>query len=295
MITKETKADPDEQDVAFELATYQDWADVVQPKHQGAWNMHNALLDHKLDFFIMLSSISAVIGNRGQAAYAAANSFLDDFARYRASQGLPGTSINLGVVKEIGHVAERPELQKRLESLSGDAALSKADVLALVKLAITGEIDRHADHQCVTGLSFEAYSPQSPASYWATDARFCHLRRGLGVPDEHDPSATLSTKQALKKSPTAADAVKTATGALVDKFAGVLSVPAEEVGTRTPVVALGLDSLVAVEVRSWIARELEAKVSTMEVMTSSGIGALAGVVVGRSVLLEGARAKWGEA
>lgn len=257
--------------------------------------MHNALLDHKLDFFIMLSSISAVIGNRGQAAYAAANSFLDDFARYRASQGLPGTSINLGVVKEIGHVAERPDLQKRLESLSGDAALSKADVLALVKLAITGEIDRHADHQCVTGLSFETYSPQSPASYWAADARFCHLRRGLGVPEEHDPSATLSTKQALKKAPTAADAVKTATGALVDKFAGVLSVPAEEVGTRTPVVALGLDSLVAVEVRSWIARELEAKVSTMEVMTSSGIGALAGVVVGRSVLLEGARAKWGEA
>ena len=97
------KADHNVQDVAFELATYQDWIDVVQPKYQGAWNLHNALPD--LDFFIMLSSISAVIGNRGQAAYAAANSFLDDFAHYRASQGLSGTSINLGVVKEIGHVA----------------------------------------------------------------------------------------------------------------------------------------------------------------------------------------------
>ena len=93
------------QDVAFELATYQDWIDVVQPKYQGAWNLHNALPD--LDFFIMLSSISAVIGNRGQAAYAAANSFLDDFAHYRTSQGLSGTSINLGVVREVGHVADR--------------------------------------------------------------------------------------------------------------------------------------------------------------------------------------------
>lgn len=101
-------ADPNEKDVAFELATYQDWIDVVQPKYQGAWNTHNALSDHKLDFFIMLSSVSVVIGNRGQAAYAAANSFLDDFAHYRASSGLSGTSIDLGVVKEIGHVADRP-------------------------------------------------------------------------------------------------------------------------------------------------------------------------------------------
>ena len=67
---------------AFELVIYQDWVDVVQPKYEGAWNMNGALLDHKLDLFIMLSSISAVIGSRGQAAYAAGNGFLDDFSQY---------------------------------------------------------------------------------------------------------------------------------------------------------------------------------------------------------------------
>lgn len=253
--------------------------------------MHNALLDHKLDFFIMLSSISAVIGNRGQAAYAAANSFLDDFAHYRVSQGLPGTSINLGVVKEIGHVAERPELQKRLESLSGDVALSKADVLALVKLAIIGKVDQNADHQCIAGLSFENYNSQSPAFYWATDARFCHLRRGMGVLEDKDTHSNISTKQALKRTPTIEEAVEIATRALIGKFASVLMVPAEEVVTDKPVVALGLDSLVAVEVRSWIAKEMDAKMSTMELMTSNSIRALADVIVGRSNLLEGLRSK----
>ena len=284
-------ADPNEQDVAFELATCQDWIDVVQPKYQGAWNMHNALLDHKLDFFIMLSSVSAVIGNRGQAAYAAANSFLDDFAHYRTSQGLAGTSINLGVVKEIGHVAERPELQKRLESLSGDVALTKSDVLALIKLAIIGEIDQHADHQCTVGLSFENYSSQNPAFYWATDARFCHLRRGMGVSEDKESSSSVNTKQALKKAQTMEKAAEIAAGALIGKFASVLIIPAEEVSTEKSVAALGLDSLVAVEVRSWIAKEMDVKMSTMELMTSSSIKALADVIVGRSTLLEGLRSK----
>ena len=288
-IDRAKKADHGEQDVAFELATYQDWIDVVQPKWRGAWNMHNALPD--LDFFIMLSSISAVIGNRGQAAYAAANSFLDDFAHYRASQGLSGTSINLGVVKEIGHVAERPELQKRLESLSGAVALSKADVLALIKLAITGKIDEHADRQCVAGLGFESYSAKNPAFYWATDARFCHLRRGLGEPEDRVSDAIVSTKQALKKAPSTEKAVEITVGALVEKFAGVLIMAAEDVRTDKPVAALGLDSLVAVEVRSWVARETDAKVSAMELMTSPSIKALANVIVERSSLLEGLRSK----
>ena len=288
-IERELKADLDEQDVSFELATYQDWIDVVQPKYQGAWNMHNALPD--LDFFIMLSSVSSVIGNRGQAAYAAANSFLDDFAHYRASLGLSGTSINLGVVKEIGHVAERAELRKRFESLTGGVALSGADVLALIKLAILGKIDQHADRQCITGLDLGGYSAQNPAFYWATDARFCHLRHGMGDPEQKDSDSSINIKQALKKTQTMVKAVEVVTSALVGKFASVLTVPAEEISTDKAVTALGLDSLIAVEVRSWIAKELNAKMSTMELMASSSINTLANMIVERSSLLEGLRSK----
>ena len=70
-----TLIQPHTQDVLFENATFSDWDSVVQPKFSGAWNLHTALLPQPrpLDFFIMLSSISGLIGNRGQAAYAAAN------------------------------------------------------------------------------------------------------------------------------------------------------------------------------------------------------------------------------
>lgn len=280
-------------DVAFETASYQDWIDVVRPKYQGAWNLHTALLDHKLDFFIMTSSISSIIGNRGQAAYAAANSSLDDFAHYRASLGLAGTSLNLGVVKEIGHVADRPELQRKLESLSGNA-LTSADVLALIKMAILGQIDAQADHQSITGLSFENFDPQSSTFYWATDARFCHLRRGMGVSEEGEGESKVSVRQSLKKTQSLDAAVEITTGALVEKFSSVLIIPVEEVNTEKPVVALGLDSLVAVEVRSWIATQMDAKVSTMELMSSRSIQGLAEMLVSRSLLLEGLRGKGAE-
>lgn len=281
-----------QQDALFDEVDFKDWIDVVQPKFHGAWNIHNALLSHSqpLDFFVMLSSISGVIGNRGQAAYAAANSFLDSFAHYRVSLGLAATSIDLGVVKEIGYVADRPDLQANLESLSGDAALNKADVLALIKLAVTGQIDRFSNHQSTVGLTFENYSPHHPAFFWATDARFSHLRRGVGASAESS-STNVSPKQALKKAHSLSDAVRIACETLVGKFSSVLIVPEEEISTEKSVVSLGLDSLVAVEVRSWIKREMDATMSTMELLTSSSIGALAEMVVGKSVLCEGLRGK----
>lgn len=66
----------------------------------------------------------------------------------------------------------------------------------------------------------------------------------------------------------------------------MLIVPAEEISTGKSVVALGLDSLLAVELRSWIVREMEATMSTMELMTSSSINGMAEMIVARSKLCE---------
>ncbi|KAF7965781.1 hypothetical protein HWV62_41795 [Athelia sp. TMB] len=72
--------------------------EVLTPKISGGWNLHLASqqLNLKLDSFVLLSSISVPLGNRGQAAYVAANSFLDALAAYRTGLGLPGTSFQLG-------------------------------------------------------------------------------------------------------------------------------------------------------------------------------------------------------
>lgn len=83
------------------------FARVLAPKVQGAWNLHEATLESTLDFFVLFSSISSVLGSTGQAAYAAGNSFLDALAHQRRALGLHGLSINWGPWAEVGMAASR--------------------------------------------------------------------------------------------------------------------------------------------------------------------------------------------
>ncbi|BBD69156.1 polyketide synthase [Nostoc commune NIES-4072] len=88
----------------------QDWqqfAKVLSPKVQGAWNLHTLTQNIALDFFILFSSAASLLGSPGQGNHAAANTFLDTLAYYRRSQGLPALSINWGAWTELGVVGKR--------------------------------------------------------------------------------------------------------------------------------------------------------------------------------------------
>jgi polyketide synthase 5 len=78
-----------------------DWA----PKVFGAWNLHHATADQPLDWFCSFSSAAALLGSRGQGAYAAANSWLDVFTHWRRAQGLPASAIAWGAWDKIGRGA----------------------------------------------------------------------------------------------------------------------------------------------------------------------------------------------
>lgn len=75
-----------------------DWA----PKVYGAWNLHTATASQPLDWFCSFSSAAALVGSPGQGAYAAANSWLDAFTRWRRARGLPATAIAWGAWAQIG-------------------------------------------------------------------------------------------------------------------------------------------------------------------------------------------------
>jgi len=75
-----------------------DWA----PKVYGAWNLHGATVGEPLDWFSSFSSAAALVGSPGQGAYAAANSWLDAFARWRRDRGLPANTIAWGAWAQIG-------------------------------------------------------------------------------------------------------------------------------------------------------------------------------------------------
>jgi polyketide synthase 5 len=85
-----------------------DWA----PKVLGAWNLHQAVADQQLDWFSSFSSAAALIGSPGQGAYAAANSWLDAFARWQRSEGVPASAIAWGAWAEIGRGTDLAEISE---------------------------------------------------------------------------------------------------------------------------------------------------------------------------------------
>ncbi|MCP3097313.1 SDR family NAD(P)-dependent oxidoreductase [Myxococcus sp. K15C18031901] len=86
----------------------QDWerfTRVLAPKVDGAWHLHTSTRGKPLDFFVLYSSASSLLGAPGQGSYAAANAFLDALAHQRRALGLPGLSVNWGPWAEVGMAA----------------------------------------------------------------------------------------------------------------------------------------------------------------------------------------------
>ncbi|MFI4954481.1 MAG: SDR family NAD(P)-dependent oxidoreductase, partial [Gammaproteobacteria bacterium] len=91
-------------DAPLDEQTNETFSSVFAPKAQGAWNLHEITQEKNiiLDYFVMFSSMSSLNGAIGQANYATANSFLDALAVYRQQRGLAGLSLNWGPWREVG-------------------------------------------------------------------------------------------------------------------------------------------------------------------------------------------------
>ncbi|MFI2764039.1 SDR family NAD(P)-dependent oxidoreductase [Streptomyces echinatus] len=96
-------------DGALQRQTAERLRTVMAPKMSGAWNLHELTQDAELDFFVLYSSVAALMGSRGQSGYAAANAFLDALAHHRRSRGLPATSVAWGPWSGAGMISTLDE------------------------------------------------------------------------------------------------------------------------------------------------------------------------------------------
>lgn len=104
----------------FETMSEQEFHEVVLPKFHSTWNLHNVAMERHLDldFFTLLSSVSGVVGQKSQCNYAVGCVFQDAFASYRRSLGLPACSVDLGIIKDVGYIADCNHLAARLDRIT---------------------------------------------------------------------------------------------------------------------------------------------------------------------------------
>lgn len=265
--------------------TLEDYNATTLPKVDGTWNLHN-FLPKELDFFIMLSSTSGIIGNASQAQYAAASTFLDAFANYRNSLGLPAVSLDLGVILGIGYVAENEKLMKALEKQEFQGT-TEQELMAMVEHAITNPFRKHdGGGQTTTGLGTWRPNGAVPAY---SHPLFAHFRRMFSQEsadrDDHAGEQGINARDALKSATSIEDAAQKVCECIVAKMSALLMVPKDEISALKSMSDYGIDSLVAVEMRNWLFREMDSTVSILELMANKPLSKLSTDIVSKSKLV----------
>ncbi|MEK7324228.1 MAG: SDR family NAD(P)-dependent oxidoreductase, partial [Chloroflexota bacterium] len=118
-------------DGILQQQNWQKFTNATAPKIDGAWNLHTLTQHLPLDFFVLFSSASSLLGSPGQGNYAAGNAFMDALAHYRKAQGLPALSINWGAWSEVGMAASLESQDQRRWAAQGMGAMTPEQGLAV--------------------------------------------------------------------------------------------------------------------------------------------------------------------
>lgn len=260
---------------------------MQNPKIAGAWNLHHALRDVKLDFFILASSISSLCGLIGQANYAAANSFIDAFAKHRQSLGLPAVAVNLGAVGEIGCFVKNPAILDTAHR-AGMRLLTENEVIDAFHVAILqsrlsspdqARFQDSRQSQVILGMSTTRPHVDGSSRYiWGQDARF-RLYANI-EPKSGSTGQELSLMEELreqlsvaKQNPAILKEKRIEESILRLISTQLDSQSAEEVNLDH-MARTAIESLVFIEIKSWVRRNLNLELSLADISGSSTWGEL---------------------
>lgn len=267
--------------------TLESYMRALRPKVHGSRNLHKLLSRNSLDFFIMLSSCAGLLGNNGQGNYASACTFQDAFARYRAGLGLHTRSLDLGMIQSAGYVSENFESMRYLADV-GWGYVKLDEFFAFLDHAITTPVPDFHSSQTIIGIpDINKFSGRDVPSQML-DPRLSHvISRG----SRHHGADTGGTEEAnlhkaLCSVGSLAEARDLIAHAIVAKVAKVLVLPVEDVSALQPISSYGADSLVAVELRNWFVRRLEAETTIIDILSAKPILELAADVAAKSRLVD---------
>jgi KR domain/Phosphopantetheine attachment site len=241
---------------------FENWKTSVEPKIVGAMNLHSVLSSTPLDFFIMTSSVSGILGTPGQSNYAAANSYLDSLARHRLAAKNVATSVVLPMVLGVGVVAENAELEDALKR-KGMYGIDEEHLLEGFEASmISQKFERVPEHVIIIGLDpaklqKAVNDAAATDSFWLEDARFNHIVHDMSSSnDDAGGAGGRSILATIKAAASAAEAITAVTEHFIGKLARMLLLSADDFDPDVKSIAdYGIDSMIGAELRNWIFKE----------------------------------------
>lgn len=219
---------------------------VLSTKLKGAENLANATAKLPLDFFVVYSSATTVIGSPGQGAYVAANAWLEGFARALRLKNVPALAIGWGAISDVGIIARDKQLGRRLRRTTGVVGISSGESLAhLGRMLVLGK-------QAYPTQFYTNIAPSGAAEKLRLVNAPTFAGLGLARAEEKgEDGGDLVTAIEGKEQ---AEAVGIIVRALRREISYILRMPEEQIDTSRPLGELGLDSLMALELQLAIER-----------------------------------------
>ncbi|KAJ5710181.1 lovastatin nonaketide synthase [Penicillium malachiteum] len=287
-------------DTPFENLDYDDFMTVLNPKVQGSLILEDLFHDDPLDFFIFFSSTAAVKGNRAQSNYAAANQFMHSLAAKRKKRGAAASVINIGAVIGIGYVERDDVVNEFTFARMGFRPIAEQDIHhAFAEAMLVGNPTYNETCEVVTGIS--PLNPDDRAvDFFFSDLKFSHFVSQ--VPAEQATTSKTANNQPVKvqlakaKSKThvlsiiqgifslrppflksflfriLADNSTHKPDSFLARLRRILQLSQDDpINDKLTFVEQGIDSLMAVEVRSWFLKELGVDFAILRILGGSSI------------------------
>lgn len=286
------------QDKSLDEMTVEGFRSAIDPKYIGTRNLVEAFKNTELDFFILLSSLSGIIGLPGQANYAAGNAYQDHVAQGSSpSNWRKFISLDMPVLIDT-HVISKEQQDKLgrrgMLSISTEALLpylnhamsSRTPLTETSSSAITSNQNHamNSSGQILIGLDMHSVSDDNKAFY-SGNPIYSHVLRPQR--DQELSAATVSTPKtaierlALGNLQMTENFDDLITNALREKIALLVAIDYENIIPTTPIANFGLDSLIAIELKNWITKMLHAPMQTSDILDSPSIIALTNLIMQR--------------
>jgi acyl transferase domain-containing protein/NAD(P)-dependent dehydrogenase (short-subunit alcohol dehydrogenase family)/SAM-dependent methyltransferase len=298
------------QDKLFSSMDIEDWNAAVKPKIDGSRHLDECFsTDQPLEFFIMLSSLASVIGNSGQSNYNAGNMYCCSLAANRRKRGLAASVIDIGKIVGIGYVARNRKAVISLRSHKFQPISEPLFQHMFAEAVISGRPGSGRQPVLTSGMQKRVglAEEDSAPPLWLSNPRFSHMKwddkKVLAGEANTASSARIPVMDQLKSATEVAQAESILCTSFATRLAAILQMSVDSIAQDTPLVDvgtffscilvlareailtnlvnLGIDSLIAVEVRSWFLKELNVDVPVLKVIGGASIRDICRDVLGK--------------
>lgn len=235
---------------------------VLRPKLGGALALDALTRNDPIELFLLFSSATTLVGAPAQGAYVAANSALEALARRRRAEGRPALAVAWGPIADAGYLAERPETRDALARRLGAKPTSASEALVGLPAMIA------------SGLPVVAFAETN----WSEARRFLPILSNQMFSEARTSGSASSSDESLNEQIAGLDpdaALALLKTVIAEEAATILRLPASGIDPLRPLSEMGMDSLMAVELRLALESRLRVDLPLVSLAEGTSVASIA--------------------